>query len=219
MEVGVKVEINQRKENHMKRSFKAVIVSSFTLALSASMLFAQPYSLDENGNGIQYIAFNPFPLPSEVAPDPTGGITTSPVLIYSLGAPVVSGDVALMEPDGSTIADLLRFFTPVGGENSDVIFYSQVNTTLAGVGIPYSATPVKINDVSPATVWDPDQNQPGATTLTALPVYESFQYTIYNIVPEPEPSSMALLLVASGIWLAARYSRRNDSFVRTGLWP
>jgi hypothetical protein len=201
----------------MEKSFQAIFVLSFTLVVSDNALFAQPYSLDENANGIQFIALHPFPMPVEVAPDPSGGISTSPVLIYSLRAPVVSGDVALMEPDGSTIADLLRFFTPAGEVNSDVIFYSQVDDTLAGVGIPYSANPVEISETSPETFWFPGNNQPGGTTLGGLPVWTSYSYGINTAVPEPSP--MALLLVASGIWLAARYSRWNSSSVRTGLRP
>jgi len=58
---------------------------SFALVVSANTLFAQPYTFDENGNGIQLIALNPMAMPFEVAPDPSGGISTSPVLIYSLG--------------------------------------------------------------------------------------------------------------------------------------
>ena len=183
----------------MKKSCKAMFVLSFILAISDNTLFAQPYSFDENGNGIQDIALNPMPLPFEVAPDPSGGISTSPVLIYSLGAPVVSGDVLLMEPDGATIAGLLRFFTPAGGVNSDVIFYSQVDDTLAGVGIPYSANPVQISEISPETFWFPGANQPGATTWGAVPVWTSFQYNIITTVPEP--SSTALLLVSTGVCL------------------
>jgi len=189
---------------------------SFALVVSANTLFAQPYTFDENGNGIQLIALNPMAMPFEVAPDPSGGISTSPVLIYSLGAPVVSGDVALMEPDGYTISDLLRFFTPAGGVNSDVIFYSQVDNTLAGVGIPYPANTVQISEVSPETTWFPGRNQPGATTLSALPIFELFRYGIITAVPEP--SSLVLVLVASGVWFVARCSRR-PGFHRTEKFP
>ena len=204
----------------MKQSCKAIIALSFILAVSANTLFAQPYSFDENGNGTSefLLSLPPLltPLPFEVAPDPSGGISTSPVLIYSLGATVVSGDVALMEPDGSTIADLLRFFTPARGGGSDVIFYSQPDGTLAGVGIPYSANPVEISEVSPETVWNPGNNQPGAPT-GAIPVFSLFQYDIITEVPEP--SSTALLLVATGVWLTAWGSRRKGFPVRKGLWP
>jgi hypothetical protein len=202
----------------MKKSFQRIFVLSFTFVILATKLFAQPYSLDENGNGLQYIELDPFPMPFEVVPDPSGGVRNSPVLIYSLGTIVASGDVALMEPNGSTISDLLRFFTPAGGGNSDVIFYSQVDDTLAGVGIPYSANPVKISETSPNTLWAPGPNQPGGMpTIEILPVSESFQYDIMTTVPEPY--SITLVLIASGIWLAARYFRQNGSSVRTGLWP
>jgi hypothetical protein len=169
----------------MKPSCEAIIVLSFVLAVSANTLVAQPYSFDENGNGTQLIAFEPFLLPFEVAPDPSGGITSSPVLIYFLGAPVVSGDVALMEPGQSTVSKLLRFFTPAGGGNSDAIFYSQVDGTLAGVGIPYTDNPVQISEVDPQTLWYPKNNQPGATTWGALPMWTSFRYNIITKGPPP----------------------------------
>jgi hypothetical protein len=198
----------------MKQLSKEIIVSSFVLVVSASALFPQPYTFDENGNGIQYEFLQPYPLSYEVVPDPTGGITTSPVLIYSLSESVVSGDVALMEPDGSTVADLLRFFTPAGADTSDVIFYSQVNGTLAGVGIPYSANPVEISEVSPETVWNPGPDQPGQGTLVAYPVDEFFRYTIITEVPEP--SMTPLLLVAAGVWLKVRSSLRKGCSLQKG---
>lgn len=201
----------------MKQSCKAIVVLSFILAVSANTLFAQPYWFDQNGNGTRYAgSISLLPLSFEVAPDPSGGITSSSVLIYSLGFPVVSGDVALMEPGGTTVADLLRFFTPAGGTTSDVIFYSQPDGTLAGVGIPSSANPIQISDVSPETVWNPANNQPGAST-GAVPVYASFEYDINT--EAPEPSSTTLLLVAIGIWLTAWGSRREVFPDRKGLWP
>lgn len=198
----------------MKKIFKGIITFSFVSVVSASTLFAQPYTFDENGNGVQYAGLEAYPLSYEVVPDPTGGITTSPVLIYSLGESVVSGDVALMEPDGSTVADLLRFFTPAGADTSDVIFYSQVNGTLAGVGIPYSANPVEISEVSPETVWNPSGDQPGQGTLITYPVYEFFRYRIITEVPEP--SLTTLLLVAAGVWLKVRSSLRKGYSVQKG---
>jgi len=166
---------------------------------------------DQNGNGTRYIAYYPHTLPFDVAPDPSGGISTSPVLIYSLGEPVISGDVALMEPNGTTIADLLRFFTPAGGGVSDLILYSQPDNTLAGVGIPYTSNPVEINEVNPATLWYPSSGQPGASTLPGHPVYETFEYDV--ITEAPEPSSVALVVVAAGITLVVRSLHRKDSAV------
>ena len=195
------------------------IALTFILVASASTLCAQPYTFDESGNGIQYFFFQPRPLPFEVMPDPTGGITTSPVLIYLLGQPVVSGDVALMEPDGSTVADLLRFFTPAGGTTSDVIFYSRADgltPTLADVGIPYSADSIQISEVRPTTLWAPDLGQPGAGN-GVFPVFDVFRYSVTTEVPEP--SLVPLLLVATGVWLMAGKSSRNDCYIRKGLPP
>jgi hypothetical protein len=199
----------------VKKSCLAKVAVSLLLAASAGPLFAQPYTFDDNGNGTQFIALNPYPLPFSVAPDPTGAITGSDVLIYSLRAPVVSGDVALMEPDGTTVFELLRFYTPRPEGNSDVIVYAQPNGTLAGVGIPNPVNPVEIPAGSPDTIWQPGANQPGETTLGALPVFEFFRYTI--ITTAPEPSSAALLLIGAGISLAAWGCRRKDFCVRKGI--
>jgi hypothetical protein len=191
----------------MKRSTKGIVLSALVLGVSANTLIAQPYAFDENGNGQQYIALQPHPLPFEVAPDPSGGITSSPVLIYLLGASVISGDVAIMRPDGVTTAGLLRFFTPVGTNTSDVIFYSRTAGTLAGVGIPQSTNPVQIDATNPqTTVWFPGSGQPGASTLVALPTFEFFRYTIS--IEVPEPALPAQLLAAGGVWLVVRHTRR-----------
>jgi hypothetical protein len=192
----------------MKRSCKAAVALGFIVAVSGGTLCAQPYTFDENGNGFANNLFlqpsGPTPLPYEVVPDPTGGITGSPVLIYSLGFQVVSGDVALMSPVGNTISDLLRFFTAPGATGSSVIFYSQPDGTLAGSGIPAPINPVEITETSPDTEWIPNGNQPGAGVI--FPVYARFDYTI--ITQSPEPSSWVLLLFAAVItWLSVRVSR------------
>lgn len=170
----------------MKHS--SVLIVLF-LAVSASALYAQPYTFDGNGNGTLAPFFEPSPMPFQVTSDPTGGITTSPVLIYSLEAKVVSGDVALTNPDG-TVADLIRFFTPFLAQTSIMIFYSQTNDsyhTLADVGIPDSATPYRISKVSPTTVWDPvSPSQPGYGVGT-YPIFDIFRYNIM-VVPEPSLS-------------------------------
>jgi len=194
----------------MKRPCQMIGILSFLLALSANMLFAQPFSFDENGNGtMTTLLFNPpriSPLSFEVAPDPTGGITTSPVLIYVLPRTVASGDVAFMDPDGITIDDLLRFFTPAGSYHTDVIFYSQVGGgSLADVGIPVPMNPVERSEVTPEMAWLPGQNQPGWGMGT---VYARWEYDV-TVSDIPEPSSRNLLLVSAGVWFLARVSRRK----------
>jgi hypothetical protein len=196
----------------VKRLCKVFSALGFFLVLSANTLFAQPYSIDEFGNGTRTVFFpnppRPGPLPVQVASDPTGGITSSPVLIYTLEANVAAGDVALMAPDGTTIVDLLRFFTPAGGQSSEVIFYSRIGGGApADVGIPSTVNPARINAVSPQTVWSPGRNQPGS--VFAAPVFEDFTYTIF-ITDVPEPSAAALLLVSAGVWAYARKQKGHS---------
>ncbi len=188
----------------MKQTYRGSVTLGFILMASAGPLFAQPYSFDENGNGTRDVALNPFPIQFQVAPDPTGGITTSPVLIYSLDANVFSGDLELVGP-GNTIDGLLRFFTPAGASASDVIFYAPVNGTLAGVGIPSPDAPLVIQDTG-RTTWSPGANQPGEGN-GSFPVFDDFRYTI--ITGTPEPSTTALLLIAAVLWLTARGVRRS----------
>jgi hypothetical protein len=158
----------------------------FILVASVTALHAQPYTVDGNGNGTLGSIFSQSPMPFQVASDPTGGITSSPVLIYSLEFPVVSGDVALTNAAG-TITDLVRFYTPSGGGNSFLIFYSRTNDPshmISDVGIPYSANPVKISEQS-TTLWDPgSSSQPGYLT-GAAPIYAAFKYYIVTVPPGP----------------------------------
>jgi hypothetical protein len=200
----------------MNKIYKGLISFGIISVVSAGTLYSQPYILDENGNGSSVSPLLSFALPFEVAPDPTGGIANSPVLIYSLEESVVSGDLALMESDGSTVAALLRFFTPAGQTSSDVIFYSQANGTLAGTGIPYSATPTLIRETSPKTGWFPGPNQPGRSTQYALPVGDIFEY--YVVTGVPEPLSRALLLVAAGVWLSSWGCRGRGFSARKCVW-
>jgi len=170
----------------MRELYKAISLLGFIFAISAGTLRAQPYTLDENGNGTygSPIAGGPFPMPFEIASDPTGGITSTPVLIYFLEFQVVSGDLELTNEDGS-VADLLRFFTPSGGQNSAVIFYSQTNGTPAGVGIPSSANPVKTSVESPITLWFPGSSIMPGFPAAPFPVWDSFQYNIKTTPTSP----------------------------------
>jgi hypothetical protein len=163
----------------MKTITKAIILF---LTLAASVVFAQPYGFDEYGIGTSTNFLNvppsSYPLPSQVAMDPTGGITDSPVLIYSLGLPVTSGDVAFTNADG-TINNLLRFFTPSGAYNSSVIYYGRADDphhAPADVGIPATTNPIEISKQLPTTVWFPAFGVPGHGT--AYPAEAVFIYFI-----------------------------------------
>jgi hypothetical protein len=154
----------------------------FIAAVTASTLMAQqiPISdvsnVDENGNGTfasdERLApadflFEGFAY-SYQAPDPSGGITNSPVLIYDLEALTVDGDVAVAEPGQSTIAKLLRFYTT--NDDTLLIYYSQPDGTPAGVGIPHSSNPVTITQTNTPVRWYPSNStQPGYAASDAYP--------------------------------------------------
>jgi hypothetical protein len=169
----------------MSQSFRTISASGLILVALASRLFAQPYTFDENGNGFTSFAYPPFPLLGEVVPDPSGGITNSPVLMYPLGGPVVPGDVTFVTPGGATVAVLLRFFTyPTDTNKRYLILYSQ----------PYSANPVAISETSPQTLWYPGADQPGASALPAFPIFETFEYFIITTSAPPVSLSGTNLL-------------------------
>lgn len=172
----------------MKPSGKAVIALSFSLALMAGPLFADAYNFDENGVFTYSDVFGTYWQGtglSELAPDPSGGITNSLVLIFNTGNSLAPGDVALMKPGQVAISKLLRFTA-----DGDVIYYSQPDGTLAGVGIPYSTSPVQISETDPFTTWIPaTTNQPGYNLNGAFPVfYSGTQYGIHAESPAPPPA-------------------------------
>ena len=196
----------------MKKIYKGIISFGFISVVSASTLYSQPYTIDENGNGLSTSPLlGSFSLPSGVVVDPTGGITNSPVLVYSLDFLVFGGDVALLNPDGTTIDALLRFFVPAGQTTSDVIFYCQPNGTLAGSGIPDSPRATLVSETGQETTWLPAPGQPGSSmSFSPPPIGETFEYNIITEVPEP--ATGALLWVAAGVWLTAWGCRRRGFF-------
>jgi hypothetical protein len=193
----------------MKLSTKALIISGLTLVASATTLFGQAlFTFDENGNG----NFNGTPLPFTVGLDPSGGVTTSPVLIYSLPFSVVPGDVGLVEPNDPTqrASDIIRFFDPAGGNQSVLIFYSDVSTAdpadaLADSGLPFAPNAILINEIGPegnnGAFWAPAPGLPGSNSAGAN----------YNFISDvPEPGTVALLLSGLGVLFAIRRFRRMD---------
>lgn len=186
----------------MKRLTKTLFVFGFAYAITATSSFAQIFTFDENGNITMNGGPDPVPVPSQVAPDPTAGVTGN-VLIYTLPFQVTPGDVALLEPGGtaSIPSDIVRFYTPSTANFSYIIFYSDVeagepNTDLADSGLPVSPNAFPIPEVGPegnnGAAWNPIPGQPGSA-----PTGVNIQYNIISDVPEP--GTLAFLVSGVGI--------------------
>jgi hypothetical protein len=194
----------------MKQSTKALIVSGLTLVVSATTLFGQGgplFTFDENGNG----NINGAPVPANLGPDPSGGVTTSQVLIYLLPFPVVPGDVGLVEPNDPTqrASDIVRFFNSPAGNQSFLIFYSDISPSdpadaLADTGLPFSPNAILIPEIGPegnnGALWAPAPGMPGSNSA-------GVQYNILSDVPEP--GSATLLLAGLGLFFGLRRFRQN----------
>ncbi|HEV2327885.1 MAG TPA: hypothetical protein VGY56_03745 [Verrucomicrobiae bacterium] len=197
----------------MKSLTKTLFTLGLTYAITATPLFAQIFTFDENGNINMNGGPDPVPVPFQVAPDPSGGIAAN-VLIYQLPFVVTPGDVALLEPGqtSSTPSDLVRFFSPAGANFSDIIFYSDIepgepNTDLADTGLPVSPNAFPIPEVGPegnnGATWNPVPGQPGSA-----PTGVNIQYNIISDVPEP---SVLMLAALSGGLLLLTLKRRHQA--------
>lgn len=196
----------------MKKLFKVAGAAGFTVALSASAVFGQIFTFDENGNISMNGGPDPVPVPYQVAPDPSGGIAAN-VLIYQLPFLVTPGDVALLEPGSPSSApsDIVRFFNSTAAPNgTEVIFYSDVEPgeplDLADTGLPLSPNAFPIPEVGPegnnGAVWTPPTGAPGSS-LAGVQIS-------YNIISDvPEPGSGTLILGGLGALLGIRRFRQK----------
>ena len=205
----------------MKKLPKILTIIGFTTAIATTTAFGQAngiiFTFDEYGIGT---SSGGTVLPSSIGPDPSGGVTTSPVLIYNLPIAVLPGDVVLSESGSATNppSDIVRFWNPTGGPATQMIFYSDFSPSdppdaPADSGLPSQLiNPVFINEVGPegnngATYMPVPGQQPGADPGAVLPI----QYVIISDVPEPTAISLALM---GGSLLLFALNRRTCSALR-----
>jgi hypothetical protein len=199
---------SKKRNNPMKKLTKAAIVFGFTLAVASSTSFAQfALTIDEFGGSLNGIPFT-------IGPDPSGGVTTSPVLIYSLPFAVTPGDVILTEPGqpNGPNSDIVRFWNPTGINQSEIIFYSDFSAAdpadaPADVGLPTLLQPIVVRIAETG----PEGNN-GAVYLAApgMPGSTSFLPIQYNIISDvPEPGTGALLLSGVGLLFGIKRFRRK----------
>jgi hypothetical protein len=199
----------------MQKLIKAAATFGFLSMVATNTGLGQTnIFVDEFGNGI----FSPIPTTSvplgfTVGPDPTGGVSGN-VLIYTLPFEVLPGDIGLVEPGapvGSGPSDLLRFFTPTGAANSELIFYSDISPgdppdSPADSGLPTSPNAILVDESGPegnnGVVFASVNNAPGVGPFGSE--------VIYHIASDvPEPGTVALLLAGAGVGLGVQRFRRT----------
>jgi hypothetical protein len=194
----------------MKSFTKILAVAGFTYAMTAISSSAQVITFDENGNA----NFGGTKLPFFVGPDPSGGLTVN-VLVYQLPFLVTPGDVALIENTNSPVlnlSDVVRFVTPSSANNSEMIFYSDLDDnppvdSLADTGLPQTPNPFYIFETGFAgggdgAIWTPTPGEPGS-----MPSGGTIQYNIISDVPEP--GTLTLAACGGGLVLAALRRRQS----------
>ncbi len=179
----------------MIRRLFLILAAGFVFVALAPPARADIITFDENGNGTWTDLFdNVTPLTGFTAADPTGGITTGSVLIYTLPFTfaVAAGDVRIWEDSAMTqLGDLVRFSDASGDFDPNTssgaiqfILYSALGgVDLADVDLPTNIIP---NDLGGVV-------ETGGIFSFGDP--SSILYQGTSDVPEPG----TLLLVASGV--------------------
>lgn len=203
----------------MKHSTKTLFAISCAFAVSASRLFAQSgpptFTFDEFGNitgpgGIVLSKGTP-------GPDPSGGVSPQPVLIYTLPFSVVTGDVLftnVTEPTGqSVLSDVVRFWNPTGGNASEMIVYSDVSANdpadaPADTGLPanFLSNNYVTGESGPegknGGTWTPVAGQAGYAGST-------FTYDLISDGTVPEPGTMTLAALGGALLLLTLKRRQS----------
>lgn len=193
----------------MKHSTKTLLVISCALALSATRLLAQSaptFTFDEYGNITGPAGFSL--TPGTLKPDPSGGISPQPVLVYTLPFAVITGDVLFTnaEPPGQSVeSDLVRFWDPTGGNVSQMIVYSDVSANDPADAPADTGLPANFQGNFWVTAEiGPEGNNGG--TWTPLPGEAGYAGSAltYDLISDgsvPEPGTMTLAALGGMILL------------------
>jgi hypothetical protein len=189
------------------------------LLLTACGLLAQGNNplITANEAGLMTLLFPDVPTPAisncVAQPDPGPGGLSNALTCNLLGPPgLVSGDLRLQETAGGPFSDIIRF-NPAGTGSpaypASLVFYSDNSDTdfpsnpPADTGLPTGAYTNVVTVLESSlgggltgAVYTPTSNQPGFVPGFAV---------TYNIISEvPEPGTVSLVLIGSGLFIAGR---------------
>lgn len=189
----------------MKQMLKTALLVLALGSLSSNAQIQWFVTLDEYGNGTANNGTAPLPVPSQMLPDPSGGLAGVNVLVYTLPFSFPAGnagDYLLLEPPGyNEVSDVIRFW---GGPNGNqVIFYSDLPDVDELPPIPLADTGLPVNYLQLAVPLQESGIEGGyqAVTHTAGALEPGYigpglgNYTFISDVPEPG----ALIIAGLGI--------------------
>ena len=144
--------------------------------------------------------------PGQLLPDPTGGYTNGPVLVFNLPFLGVQGDVLMHEGSFSNaFLDVIRF-TGQG----QLIFYSD-NTD--GIDAPADTlappNPLFPNQVHILEVGPEGNNGAFYTPTPGQPGFDPSLFQYHFISDVPEPGALTLLLAGTGLLHGVRRKRQK----------
>ena len=194
----------------MKPLVKTLLVFGFISAGALASAFGQAGPLitfDEYGNAT---GIGPGVV---MAADPSGGVAGA-VLVYSAPFDITTGDLVLFEGTNVTYAsDVVRFWNPTGGNNGQIIFYSDVRPNDPPDAPADGGQPVQFFNIISAYevgpegtngfVYTPPPGAAGSIPRVAV------TYDIISDGVVPEPSTGLLAGLGGGSLLVLNSRRRT----------
>jgi hypothetical protein len=187
----------------MKKLRNMMMALSLFSAMAATTAFGQwSFTFNEYGTGT-WSAFGTFSVSGTTATDPVSGLTTWAYHLPSNQPPfggLLNGDVVVMEPDGTTPSDLIRF-GGTGNANRWIYVFS-----LGSEGNPADVASLPAFQAGYQTVVESGAETATYVAAATNPGGITSSTTTYNFTSTvvPEPSTFALAGLGGLVMVVAR---------------
>jgi len=202
----------------MKNILKTVLLVSALVSWTARAQVQWFVTLYEYGNGTANNGSVPIRVPSQVMPDPSGGLVGANVLVYTLpfNFPAASvGDYLLLEPPYTgAVSDIVRFWAPAGMGGNQVVFYSDLPEANEEPPIPPADTglPAGLLQLNVTLLESGVEGGYQAVTHSAIsgdPGYIGAGLGNYTFISDvPEPASLGLMILGGVLGLRRLLCRK-----------